>query len=130
MSPAPFEESISATDLRWRLAAPPAEHPIFAGHFPGYPVLPGVIVLGWMMAAAERFLGREISGPTRLHNVKFPLVLLPGQEVELHVATTPSGRLAVRVFSPGGTHASVIIEMIAPGAAADDRGNRRPTGSP
>ncbi len=110
MPPAPLKETLTDTALRWRLAVPPAGHPIFAGHFPGYPVLPGVIALGWMVAAAERFLGRELPVPTRLHNVKFPLVLLPGCEVELTITPAAAGRLAARVFSAEGTHATVVIE--------------------
>lgn len=110
MLPAPLEETLTDAGLRWRLVVPPAEHPIFAGHFPGYPVLPGVVILGWMTAAAEQFLGRRLDGPTRLHNVKFALVLLPGQEVEVLVTPAPAGRLAARVVSAAGVHASVVIE--------------------
>lgn len=113
MKAVPQVETITDSALEWRLVVPAADHPIFAGHFPGSPVLPGVVVLGWMVAAAERFLGRELAPPTRLHNVKFPLVLLPGQAVDLHVTPAPAGRLSVRVTSTGGTHATVIVE---PGA--------------
>ncbi len=110
MLPNPLEETLTDAGLRWRLVVPPAEHPIFAGHFPGYPVLPGVIILGWMAAATERFFGRELNGPRRLHNVKFALAILPGQEVELLVAPTTAGRLAARVVSAAGMHASAVIE--------------------
>lgn len=110
MSPPVRQETLTDGELRWRLNVPPTEHPIFAGHFPAYPVLPGVIVLGWMLAGAERFLGRTLDGPTRLHNVKFPLVVLPGGEVELFVNPAAGGRLAVRVVSAAGTHATVVVE--------------------
>ena len=103
-------ETIADSALHWRLLVPASDHPIFVGHFPGSPVLPGVVVLGWMIAAAERFLGRELLPPTRLHNVKFPLVLLPGQTVDLNVTPAPAGRLSVRVTSAGGTHATVVVE--------------------
>ena len=110
MLPTPLEETLTDAGLRWRLVVPPGEHPIFAGHFPGYPVLPGVIILGWMTAATERFLGQELDGPRRLHNVKFALPLLPGQEVEILVTPAPARRFAARVVSAAGIHASVVIE--------------------
>lgn len=110
MLPAPLEETLTEAGLRWRLVVPPAEHPIFKGHFPGHPVLPGVVILGWMTAGAERFLGRKLDGPRRLHNVKFTLALLPGQEAEILIAPAPAGRLAARVVSAAGAHASAVIE--------------------
>ena len=110
MLPTPLEETLTDAGLGWRLVVPPVEHPIFAGHFPGYPVLPGVVILGWMTAATERFIGRKLDGPRRLHNVKFALALLPGQEVEILVAHAPAGRLVARVVSAVGTHASAVIE--------------------
>ena len=31
--------------------AVPAEHPSFAGHFPGRPIVPGALLLDWIVAA-------------------------------------------------------------------------------
>jgi 3-hydroxymyristoyl/3-hydroxydecanoyl-(acyl carrier protein) dehydratase len=38
----------------------PADHPAFAGHFPGRPILPGVVLLGWATHALGEALGRPL----------------------------------------------------------------------
>ena len=35
-----------------------ADHPIFAGHFPGRPIVPGVMLLEWVVAEVSLALGR------------------------------------------------------------------------
>jgi 3-hydroxymyristoyl/3-hydroxydecanoyl-(acyl carrier protein) dehydratase len=54
----------------------PAEHPSLAGHFPGNPVVPGVLLLDHVLHALERSTGRSV---TRLRQVKFVSILLPGE---------------------------------------------------
>jgi 3-hydroxyacyl-[acyl-carrier-protein] dehydratase len=67
-----------------------ADHPAYAGHFPGRPILPGVVLLAEAMAAIAQATGQ---GPERwtLANVKF---LEP---------VTPGTALALRHESVGGT---------------------------
>jgi 3-hydroxymyristoyl/3-hydroxydecanoyl-(acyl carrier protein) dehydratase len=117
MQPPSYVETRAPEALLWRFDVP-QESPFFEGHFPGHPLLPGVVTLGWMLAAAERFLGRPLQGGATLHNVKFQVVLLPGQTgVELTVVPQgDAGRLLTRVVSSAGVHASALIE---PGAAVD-----------
>lgn len=118
MRPVPTRETLTDAALSWQLRVPASDHPVFAGHFPGYPLLPGVIILGWMLAGAERFLGRELSPPTRLHNVKFQVVLRPDEEVELTVTRGTAGGgggrllLNARVTSAAGVHATVVVEPV------------------
>lgn len=116
MLPPVLSETLTPAALSWTLQTPGVNHAIYAGHFPGHPVLPGVVALGWMLAAAERFLGRALSesGAATLHNVKFQVVLLPGQLVGLTVTPqSTAGRLAARLTSEKGTHASVLIEPVS-----------------
>ena len=38
-----------------------AAHPVFAGHFPGRPILPGVIAVRIALAIAQRSLGKGVA---------------------------------------------------------------------
>ncbi len=37
----------------------PVQHPAFAGHFPGHPILPGVVVLDRVVMLAQTLAGEE-----------------------------------------------------------------------
>ena len=100
-------ESIAADGLRWTFTVP-TDHPFFEGHFPGHPILPGVVALGWMIAATERFLGRNLLGIEVL-NVKFQVVILPGTQLELLLTPKSGGRLQALLRSEAGVHASALI---------------------
>lgn len=54
-----------------------ADHPALAGHFPGMPVVPGVLLLSQVLDAAEQWLGAGVE-PLRLRQAKFPAPWLPG----------------------------------------------------
>lgn len=58
-------------------------HPSLPGHFPGAPVVPGVLVLEHVMAAIERLHGPL--GALRLPQVKFMRPLLPGEEAHIEL---------------------------------------------
>jgi 3-hydroxyacyl-[acyl-carrier-protein] dehydratase len=57
-----------------------ASHPALPGHFPGDPVVPGVVLLDRVMAAIERAWAGQVAG---FPQVKFLRPLRPGQAVEL-----------------------------------------------
>lgn len=60
-----------------------ADHPALPGHFPGHPVVPGVVVLDRVLAAIEA--GHGPLGPLRLPQVKFVQPLLPGEEARIEI---------------------------------------------
>ena len=107
MAPELRTETVSPEGLSWTFEVR-ADLPFFEGHFPGHPILPGVVALAWMMAAAERFLKRPL-GAVELLNVKFQHVIVPGTVVELTLAPKSGGRLAASIRSEAGVHASALI---------------------
>ena len=67
--------------MRFRI---PHDHPALAGHFPGHPVVPGVLVLDHVVAALEARAGALPS--LRLPQVKFLAPLFPGEEADITLA--------------------------------------------
>ena len=54
----------------------PAGHPSLPGHFPGNPIVPGVLLLDTIVTQLEQATGRSA---VRLHQVKFLAVLRPDE---------------------------------------------------
>ena len=54
------------------------DHPSLPGHFPGRPLVPGVVLLDRVVAAIEAAQGPL--GPLRLPQVTFMQPLLPGEQ--------------------------------------------------
>jgi 3-hydroxyacyl-[acyl-carrier-protein] dehydratase len=61
----------------------PSDHPSLPGHFPGNPVVPGVVVLDHVLAAIEAAHGPL--GALRLPQVKFVQPLLPGETARVEL---------------------------------------------
>jgi len=57
-----------------------ADHPALPGHFPGSPVVPGVVLLDCVAAALQRWGGQRIAA---LAQVKFLRPLLPDETAEI-----------------------------------------------
>ena len=57
-------------------------HPALAGHFPGMPVVPGVVLLDEALHAIGMALGTDLSA-CRIASVKFLSPVLPGQAIEI-----------------------------------------------
>ena len=60
------------------------DHPALPGHFPGAPLVPGVVLLDCVLSCAEQWLGRSLSLEA-LPQTKFIAPLLPGQTAQLHL---------------------------------------------
>ena len=71
----------------------PADHPAFAGHFPGHPVLPGVALLSLVMQAlaAQPALAARLGEQPRIDNAKFLSPVGPGAVLQLRLHEQGTG---------------------------------------
>jgi acyl-coenzyme A synthetase/AMP-(fatty) acid ligase len=58
------------------------DHPCLAGHFPGRPIVPGVLILDHVLQALRQGSGRSVTG---LPRVKFSAPLLPGETASVQL---------------------------------------------
>ena len=88
----------------------PADHPAYAGHFPGRPILPGVVLLDAALHALAARQGMPgIHGSAQLKSAKFLSPVLPGEALTLHYANSPAGgfRFEIRCLDIRGGERSV-----------------------
>lgn len=74
-------------------------HPCLPGHFPGHPVVPGVVLLDRVASLLDRWQGRRLA---RIAMVKFIAPLLPGEQAELEVALD-GAQVRFRITRAGAT---------------------------
>ncbi len=64
----------------------PREHPSYAGHFPGQPIVPGVVLLDLVLQAAEQLPGwAECGAGLAIPVCKFVQAVRPGATLTLHL---------------------------------------------
>lgn len=88
------------------------DHPALPGHFPGRPLVPGVVVLERVVAAIEAAHGAL--GPLRLPQVKFLRPLLPGQSAEVALEQVGARRWRFRVSHDGAPVATGEVDAGEP----------------
>jgi 3-hydroxyacyl-[acyl-carrier-protein] dehydratase len=67
----------------------PADHPALPGHFPGDPLVPGVVILDRVIEAAEDWLERRLS-VVGVPQAKFVAPLRPGERADVSLALDDS----------------------------------------
>jgi hypothetical protein len=100
-----------------RLLKVPEDLEYLSGHFPGFPVVPGVAQIGWVLDAAREVL----AGPATLRAVealKFKRLLRPADVVHLRVElSTDRSTVDFRLWDDGGVVSSGRLRL-APEQAA------------
>ena len=81
--PATLEWRLSADMLSAKFVFPP-DCECFQGHFPGYPVLPGVAQLYFLRHFAKQAF-RDFPEAVTFQKLKFQKLVLPGREIDLTV---------------------------------------------
>ncbi len=93
-----------------------ATHPSLAGHFPGAPIVPGVLLLDETVRAVERSQERAPSRWT-IGAAKFVKPVRPGESVTLEHEPLPNGSVRFALSSAGRAVAHGVLRP-APQAAA------------
>ena len=99
-----------------------ADHPAYRGHFPGTPLLPGVVLLDATIDALEK-AGKGPAGYWEVSSAKFQSAVRPGESLTLHHETLPNGsiRFAIRAADRAVAN-GLIVPSAAP--AGNDRGEQ------
>ena len=85
-------------EMRSKIIAVPTTHPAFAGHFPGQPLLPGVVLLSEAIEALleDPAAAAALGAQPRLAAVKFLAPVRPGASIEVRwTAGAPRVRFEV-----------------------------------
>jgi 3-hydroxymyristoyl/3-hydroxydecanoyl-(acyl carrier protein) dehydratase len=82
-----------------------ADHPGYSGHFPGRPILPGVVLLAEVLHAVAQATGRGAQRWT-LVGAKFHHPVTPGTELTLAHTPSEGGAVRCEVRSAGRVVAS------------------------
>ena len=91
--------------------------PVFAGHFPGRPLVPGVFLVEAARLACERATGTSLR-VSRVVKAKFQAEVGPDSAVDLQADLSESEdagltlRVALRVVTEGGTTDAASLRLV------------------
>ncbi|MDR5881636.1 AMP-binding protein [Caballeronia sp. LZ032] len=91
----------------------PPGHPALAGHFPGRPIVPGVVLLDHALDALGIALGQRFDA-CRIDSAKFLSPVAPGEALDVAYETAASG--AIRFTIRAGARAVASGSLTAPSA--------------
>ncbi|HEY1724722.1 MAG TPA: hypothetical protein VGF89_04825 [Steroidobacteraceae bacterium] len=96
------------------------DHPAIAGHFPGFPVVPGVVLLDETLHAIECAQAAECGGDDdslwHVGTVKYHRAVRPGELLQLEYQLQPDGRTRFELRSADALVAGGTLERRPPAA--------------
>ncbi len=92
-----------------------ANEPFFAGHFPGRPVMPGVLIVEAMAQTAAVLMGEEAGGESvplfmGIDKARFRQQVLPGDQLRLEVEMLRRRRAVCRVAGRAFVGETLVAE--------------------
>ena len=87
-----------------------ADHPAFAGHFPGAPIVPGVLLLDAAVAALEQQTGQRVA---QIASAKFLRPVAPGQILSLAWDAPTATRFEIKSGPHLAASGSLMMEVKA-----------------
>ncbi|MDW2983116.1 hydroxymyristoyl-ACP dehydratase [Rhodanobacter sp. KK11] len=87
-----------------------AEHPALPGHFPGAPLVPGVVLLEQVALALRTWRGQRLG---RVLEAKFAAPLLPEQTATLRLTAAEGARARFEIRRDGMLLARGLVEGAA-----------------
>jgi len=86
----------------------PADHPALPGHFPGRPIVPGVVLLDHALSAIGAALNRPLDA-CRVSSAKFLSPVAPAEPLDIAFETTSSGAVRFTVSAGERQVASGVL---------------------
>ncbi len=87
-----------------------ADHPAYAGHFPGHPILPGVVLLDCALHALESWALEnwqgDAAGCGQIKSAKFHSPVTPGDALVLHASTAMGSEFRFEIVCLGADGAA------------------------
>jgi len=96
--------------IQWTV---PLDHPAFAGHFPGTPIFPGVLLLDHALQLLASATGRSLDVCT-IASLKFLSPASPGDEVLLTHTMTANGTLRFEIVAARDAARKIASGSIVP----------------
>ena len=91
-----------------------SDHPAFLGHFPGQPILPGVVQLHWAIRLGEAAFG-PLGAFQSIEHLKFQATIAPMEPLDLRLSWNALSReLRFEYASSSGRKSSGFARFDAP----------------
>jgi acyl-coenzyme A synthetase/AMP-(fatty) acid ligase len=102
-------QDVAEVQMQLALAA---DHPVFAGHFPGAPIVPGAMLLDLALQAIGKRVGADLSA-CQINAVKFLSPVRPGEPASVRYETLSNGAIRFDILSAERKVATGSIRVLA-----------------